>query len=301
MRALVLAGGSGTRLQPLTFTTSKQLIPIANKPILFYVIESILKAGIHNIGIIVEPKTAEQVIRAVEGYFDRAFTFIFQDEPKGLAHAVLCAKKFLKKDNFLMYLGDNLIEEDLNILEGNTIYYKQVNDPHRFGVVELENGKIVSLEEKPKEPKSNNALVGIYTFTSKIFDAISKTKPSARGELEITDAIRQLIDIEEVKAKEIIGYWLDMGKKDTLLEANKLILKNGVAIGENTVTQNCTIGNNVSIGKNCFISQCRLKDCVILDNNTLVGCTLMNALIGNNNHIEDLYNFNLTLGDGNKI
>jgi glucose-1-phosphate thymidylyltransferase len=285
MKALILSGGKGTRLRPLTYTGAKQLVPVANKPILWYGIEGIVAAGITDIGIIISPETGEEV-KAKTGNGDRfgaKITYILQEQPAGLAHAVKVAQDFLGDSPFIMYLGDNLIEtqldqflttfkaENLDAL----ILLRPVANPSAFGVAKVdENGRVLELIEKPKNPPSNLALVGIYFFSKTIHDAIAKIKPSQRGELEITDAIQQLInDQNPVQACNLEGWWLDTGKKDDLLSANQIILDTissdlnieveenskimgRVKIGQGTKVINSTIRGPVVIGENCYIKNC---------------------------------------------
>jgi len=234
MKGLILSGGKGTRLRPITFTSAKQLVPVANKPVLFYGIEAIRDAGITDIGIIVGD-TKEEVMNAVGdgSSFGVNVTYIAQPEPLGLAHAVLTAEDFLAGDRFVMYLGDNLILGGVKALVDEfehdrpnaQILLARVPNPNQFGVAELEGHKVVRLVEKPAEPKSDLALVGVYMFDKNIVDAAKAIKPSARGELEITDAIQYLIDNGfNVHPHMVKGWWKDTGKLADMLEANRMVL-----------------------------------------------------------------------------
>lgn len=234
MKALILSGGKGTRLRPITHTGAKQLIPVANKPILFYAIEAIRDAGIKDIGIIVGD-TADEVKNAVSdgSKFGVNVTYIYQEKPLGLAHAVLIAKDFLKDDTFVMYLGDNLIKSGItNLVEqfkqqapNSQILLAHVKNPSQFGVAELQDSKVVSLKEKPAHPKGDLALVGVYMFDKNIHTAVRSIKPSKRGELEITDAIQWLIDNNfKVLPHIVTGWWKDTGKLEDMLEANRMML-----------------------------------------------------------------------------
>ena len=286
MKAIILSGGKGTRLRPLTYTGAKQLVPVANKPILWYGIEALVAAGIIDIGIIISPETGEEV-KAKTGNGDRFganISYIVQDKPAGLAHAVKVAQPFLGNSPFIMYLGDNLVQNELGLFlesfkEQNLdalVLLRPVVNPSAFGVAKVdERGQVLQLVEKPKDPPSNLALVGIYFFSDVIHSAISCIQPSARGELEITDAIQYLIDQQkQVEARQIEGWWLDTGKKDDLLEANRIILDTclksavlgevdaqsqitgRVQIGPRSRVINCTVRGPVTIGSDCYLENC---------------------------------------------
>jgi glucose-1-phosphate thymidylyltransferase len=234
MKGLILSGGRGTRLRPLTYTSAKQLVPVANKPVLFYGIESLAAAGIRDIGIVVGDTQAE--IRTAVGdgsAWGVSITYIEQDAPRGLAHAVLISEPFIGGEPFVMYLGDNLlakgitsfVEEFVREKPAAQILLARVPDPQMFGVAELEEGRVVRLVEKPEHPKSDLALVGVYMFSPAVFDAVKAIRPSFRNELEITDAIQYLIDRGlEVRPHIVDGWWKDTGKLEDMLEANRLVL-----------------------------------------------------------------------------
>jgi glucose-1-phosphate thymidylyltransferase len=236
MKALVLSGGSGSRLRPITHTSAKQLLPVANKPVLFYGLESIRDAGISDVGIVVGD--TEPAIRAAVGDgsgFGLDITYIRQDAPRGLAHAVLVAGDFLGDEDFVMYLGDNfivggidsLVDEFRSSRPDAQIMLTNVSDPRQFGVAELDDtGEVIGLEEKPEHPKSDYALVGVYIFTSAVHEAVRHLKPSWRGELEITEAIQWLIDHgHKVQSTAITGYWKDTGNVADMLEVNRMVLE----------------------------------------------------------------------------
>lgn len=286
MKALILAGGSGTRLRPITHTRAKQLVPVANTPILFYGLEAMVAADITEIGIIVGDTRAEVMAAVGDGSrFGAQVTYIGQDQPLGLAHCVLLAREFLGDDEFVMYLGDNLLEQDLAgfvaafraaradpLPPSAQILLKQVPDPHRFGIATLnDHGDVVALVEKPADPPSDLALVGVYLFDARIHEAVGAIAPSARGELEITDAIQWLVDQGlRVRCELLTGWWIDTGKLTPLLEANRLLLERmeprvdgevdatsvidgRVRIAPGAVVRNSTIRGPVAIGERAHI------------------------------------------------
>jgi glucose-1-phosphate thymidylyltransferase len=236
LKGLILSGGKGTRLRPITHTSAKQLVPVANKPVLFYGIEAMADAGIVDVGIIIAPETGDE-IRAAAGAGDRfgvRITYIVQDEPAGLAHAVLTAEPFLRDSPFVMYLGDNLLQGGIDDLvqafrenePDALILLTPVPDPEQYGVAELHNGSVVRLVEKPPQPKTNLALVGVYMFTPSVHDAARAIEPSGRGELEITDAIQHLVDQgQRVEPHIVRGWWKDTGRLEDMLAANRLVLE----------------------------------------------------------------------------
>jgi glucose-1-phosphate thymidylyltransferase len=235
MRGLILSGGKGTRLRPLTHTSAKQLVPVANKPVLFYGIEAMAAAGIEEVGIIIAPETGAEIREAAGdgSAFGISIDYIEQDEPLGLAHALLTAEPFLGDSPFVMYLGDNLLRDGIVDLVATfrsdqpdaLILLTPVPDPEHYGVAELNDGRVAKLVEKPKQPQTDLALVGVYMFTPAIFDAARAIEPSWRGELEITDAIQTLVDRGmRVDPHIVHGWWKDTGQVQDMLEANQLIL-----------------------------------------------------------------------------
>jgi glucose-1-phosphate thymidylyltransferase len=330
MKGLILSGGKGTRLYPLTYTRAKQLIPVANKPVLFRVIEAIRAAGITEVGI-VTGDTAEEIRAAVGdgSQFGVSITYIPQDAPRGLAHAVKISQPFIGQDRFVMFLGDNVIQGGISPLIADfanhtdwnsQIVLTRVAKPEQYGVAKLNaNGQIEQLIEKPKEPPSDLALVGIYMFDHHIFTATDAIKPSARGEYEITDAIQWLISNGySVFPHEHKGWWIDTGRPDDMLRANSLVLEeltpsiagtvdaaskvdhrviveagaqiiNSVVrgpsiIGQNTVIKNSYIGPFTSIYHDTSIENCEIEYSIVLENSHLshINTRLQDSLIGRN-------------------
>lgn len=326
MKALVLSGGKGTRLRPITYTSAKQLVPVANRPVLFRVLDAITEAGITDIGIVVGD-TAEDVMKAVGdgSAWGAKVTYIQQEAPLGLAHAVKISQDYLGDERFVMFLGDNVIQGGISGLVEEfrrhswnaQIVLKEVDNPSQFGVAEIKDGKVVRLIEKPKEPPSNLALVGIYMFDHHIFEAVNAIKPSWRGELEITDAIQYLIEKGyEVYPYIHTGWWIDTGKMEDLLEANRLLLdeispciegeilgsssvsgrvvieegaqiidstiRGPVAIGRNTRVENAYIGPYTSIYHHCLIKNCEIEHCIVMEESRIenVPFRLEESLIG---------------------
>jgi glucose-1-phosphate thymidylyltransferase len=315
LKGLILSGGKGTRLRPITHTSAKQLVPVANKPVLFYGIEAMAAAGIKEVGIIIAPETGPE-IEAVAGdgsSLGVRITYIVQDEPLGLAHAVLTAESFLGESPFVMYLGDNLLQGGISDLVAAfrehspdaLILLTPVPDPENYGVAELgpaatpgEVGRVVRLVEKPPEPATDLALVGVYMFTPQIHAAARAIEPSARGELEITDAIQYLVDSgRRVEPHIVRGWWKDTGRLEDMLEANRLILDNLVGrvegelidsqvdgrvvieagarlerttvrgpavIGAGAQLRDCYIGPYTAIGERCTVSGAEVEHSILL-------------------------------------
>ena len=332
MRGLILAGGAGTRLRPITHTSAKQLVPIANKPILYYGIEDMAAAGITEIGIIVGD-TRDEIIDAVGdgSRWGVHITYIQQEAPLGLGHCVLIAREFLGDDDFVMYLGDNMLQQGLEEFVEHfeagrrggpsapsaQILLAHVDDPSQFGVAEVdETGGVARLVEKPQEPPSDLALVGVYLFDPSIHEAVRAITPSERGELEITDAIQWLLDHGHRVAHEVLeGWWIDTGKKDPLLECNRLVLegiesrvdgsvdaesslegrvvvergaeivgsriRGPVVIGERTRVIRSYVGPSTSIAADCEIVDTELEHSVVLEHSRVVNVTgITDSLVG---------------------
>ncbi|HUN77759.1 MAG TPA: glucose-1-phosphate thymidylyltransferase [Solirubrobacteraceae bacterium] len=316
LKGLILSGGKGTRLRPITHTSAKQLVPVANKPVLFYGIEAMAQAGIEEIGIIVAPETGREIEAAAGdgSRFGVKITYVEQDEPLGLAHAVLTAEPFLGTSPFVMYLGDNLLQGGIADLVSAfrehgpeaLILLTPVADPENYGVAELDAaanngspvGRVVRLVEKPAQPKTDLALVGVYMFTARIHDAARAIAPSARGELEITDAIQHLVDAGlRVEPHIVRGWWKDTGRLEDMLEANRLILDNLVTrvegelidsrvdgrvvvepgarlerttvrgpavIGAGARLRDCYVGPYTAIGEGCAIAGAEVEHSILL-------------------------------------
>jgi glucose-1-phosphate thymidylyltransferase len=315
LKGLILSGGKGTRLRPITHTSAKQLVPVANKPVLFYGIEAMAAAGIEQVGIIIAPETGQEIEAAAGNgsQFGVEISYIVQDEPAGLAHAVLTAEPFLGEDPFVMYLGDNLLQGGIEDLvrafrehsPDALILLTPVPDPENYGVAELapaadnsEVGRVIKLVEKPAEPATDLALVGVYMFTAGIHDAARAIEPSARGELEITDAIQYLVDGgKRVEPHIVRGWWKDTGRLEDMLEANRLILDNLIErhegelidsqidgrvvieagarlerttvrgpaiIGSGAQLSDCYIGPYTAIGEGCSISVAEVEHSILL-------------------------------------
>ena len=291
MRGLVLAGGYGTRLRPLTHTGPKQLIPIANKPNIQYCIEDLRDAGITDIAIILGNVMQEKVQEFLgDGKeFGVRFTYITQGEPKGIAHAINCAKEFMGDDEFIVYLGDNLLKNGIKAIPELMVQEKadcvislmQVKEPQRYGIAELsEDGDhVVRTVEKPKEPKSDLAVIGVYAFNKRFFEVYPRLKPSWRNEMEVTDAISLLIDSKfKVVPHRVDGWWKDTGKPEDILEANHLILDGIESSNEGTVEAGATVMGRVRIGKGAVITgKSVIKGPCIIGENTRIG---PNAYIG---------------------
>jgi glucose-1-phosphate thymidylyltransferase len=328
LKGLILSGGKGTRLQPITYTSAKQLVPVANKPVLFYAIEAMAQAGIEQVGIIIAPETGDAVRRAAGdgSHFGVQLTYIVQDEPAGLAHAVLTAESFLGDSAFVMYLGDNLLQGGIADLVATftarqpdaLILLTSVPDPQNYGVAELEDGAVVRLVEKPAEPRTDLALVGVYMFSPRVHAAAKAIQPSARGELEITDAIQRLVDEgHRVEPQIVKGWWKDTGRLADILAANRLVLdtiqtrvegeliesqvegrvvveagarlerssvRGPAIIGAGARLSDCYVGPYTAIGERCEISGAEVEHSILLAGSTLTGLDgrLESSLLGRN-------------------
>jgi glucose-1-phosphate thymidylyltransferase len=313
LKGLILSGGKGTRLRPITHTSAKQLVPVANKPVLFYGLEAMAGAGIRDVGIVVAPETGREIREAAgDGSdFGVSITYIEQDAPLGLAHAVLTAEEFLGGAPFVMYLGDNLLRDGITDLVETfrreepdaLILLTPVPDPENYGVAELSDGRVARLVEKPKEPSTDLALVGVYMFTPVVFEAARAIEPSWRGELEITDAIQQLVDRGlRVDPHIVHGWWKDTGQVQDMLEANRLILddleerldgelvecrvegrvaieagarverttvRGPAIIGAGSSVTDAYVGPYTAIGEEVTIDRAELEHCIVLSGSTI--------------------------------
>lgn len=297
MKALILAGGTGSRLRPITYSMAKQLVPVANKPVIEYGIESIAEAGIRDFGIIVGD--TGPAVEAAVGDGSRwgiRITYIPQPAPLGLAHAVATAQPYLGEEDFIMYLGDNLIKSSVAGLvrefeshrPAATILLTPVPNPSSFGVAEMEEGRVVRLEEKPAQPRSNLALVGVYLFDRRIHDSIARLQPSPRGEYEITDAIQGLIDEGLVVRSHIVeGWWKDTGTVEALLEANRLILADLVPDVRGDVDADSRLEGPVRIGAGTRVVRSTITGPAIIGE----GCVLEDARVGPNTAIDSRTEF----------
>jgi glucose-1-phosphate thymidylyltransferase len=328
MKGLILSGGKGTRLRPITHTSAKQLVPVANKPVLFYGVEAMAQAGIEEVGIIIAPQTGGEIREATGdgSRFGLRITYIEQAQPLGLAHAVLTAQPFLGDDPFVMYLGDNLLQGGIVELVAAfrehrpdaLILLTPVPDPQNYGVAELEGGRVVRLAEKPAQPATDLALVGVYMFTPAIHDAARAIVPSARGELEITDAIQHLVDADRrVEPHVVVGWWKDTGRLDDLLEANRLVLdrlearvegelvdsscdgrvvvepgarlerstvRGPAVIGAGARLVDCYVGPYTAIGEGCTIERAEVEHSILLAGSSVTGLEgrMESSLLGRN-------------------
>ena len=288
MKAVVLCAGEGTRLRPLTYTSAKHLIPVANRPVIHYTLEALREAGITEIGLVVSPNVAAEFKSALGdgGPWGVQLSYIRQSDPKGLAHAVCCAREFVGDDPFLVYLGDNLLEQGVagfvQDYEANptaaSIMLTEVDDPTSFGVARLENDRITELVEKPSDPPSNLAIVGVYQFDPSIFGAIDRIDPSWRGELEITDAIQTLIDDgETVRPHRVQGWWKDAGKPEDMLEANRLVLEGlGEAPVKSEISADSQVTGRVAIDNNVTVERSVLRGPLAIGD----GAVIRDAYVG---------------------
>jgi glucose-1-phosphate thymidylyltransferase len=328
LKGLILSGGRGTRLRPITHTSAKQLVPVANKPVLFYGIEAMATAGIEDVGIIIAPETGGE-IRAAAGdgsRFGVRITYVEQDEPLGLAHAVLTAESFLGDSPFVMYLGDNLLQGGIADLvdafrtsePDALILLTAVPDPENYGVAELSDGAVVQLAEKPADPRTDLALVGVYMFTPAVHDAARAIEPSGRGELEITDAIQHLVDGgRRVEPHIVKGWWKDTGRLEDMLEANRLVLdtiesrvdgelvdadihgrvvveagarlerssvRGPAVIGAGARLADCYIGPYTAVGPGCTIENAEVENSILLEGSSVRGLAgrMESSLLGRN-------------------
>lgn len=333
MKGLVLSGGKGTRLRPLTYTGAKQLVPVANKPVLFYALEDLVEAGVTEIGIVISPETGGQVQQEVGdgSQFGARITYISQEQPLGIAHGIKIAQEFLGGDPFILFLGDNFIRGGIvaqvdafrkEAMDAQIILY-EMQDPSSMGVAVMNgDGRVQKVVEKPKQFISPYAVIGIYMFGPAVFDAVNNIKPSARGELEITDTIQYLVDKGlNVRAHNLTDAWVDTGRIGDMLEANRLVLEvmqaqnhgtleNSVLegrvileegarvinskirgpaiIGKRTLVQDAFVGPYTSIHHDCTVRNCEIEHSIVLENSHLedLHTRVADSLIGRNVHIQ---------------
>ncbi len=296
MKALIVSGGKGTRLRPITYTSAKQLVPVANRPVLFRAVDQVVDAGITDLGIVVGDTAPD--IQAAVGDGSRwgvQVTYIHQEAPLGLAHAVKISEDFLSDDRFVMFLGDNVIEggivslvEQFSASDWNAqIVLKRVGDPRQFGVAELRDGRVVRLVEKPKEPPSDLALVGIYMFDPHVFEAVKAITPSWRGELEITDAIQYLLDRGYAVHPYIhTGWWIDTGKMEDMLDANRLVLDELEPRVEGYVDRNSTLTGKVTVEKGAEIINSVIRGPAIIGEETRIVDSYIGPFTSIYHHVE---------------
>jgi glucose-1-phosphate thymidylyltransferase len=292
MRGLVLSGGAGTRLRPITHTSAKQLVPVANKPVLFYGLEAMRDAGIEEVGIVVGETHAEIEAAVGDGSrFGLRVTYLRQEAPRGLAHAVLISETFLGDQPFVMYLGDNLLKEGIapfvSAFQASApdalILLQKVKDPSAYGIAELQGERVVQLVEKPVEPRSDLALVGVYIFTPAVFESVKAIPYSARGELEITDAIQHMIDRGlRVEPHTVSGWWKDTGKLDDMLEANRLVLST-IESDVRGELVDCLLEGPVRVGEGSRLERCTVRGPVVIG----AGCRLADTFVGPYTAISD--------------
>ncbi|MCS6903730.1 MAG: glucose-1-phosphate thymidylyltransferase [Candidatus Bipolaricaulota bacterium] len=281
VKAVILCAGEGTRMRPLTYTSAKHLIPIANKPVILYSLETIAAAGIREIGIVVSPHREEefQLTLGDGARWGLKLSYILQHQPKGLAHAVSCAQEFVGHEDFLVYLGDNLLENGVTALVSEfqrerpdaSILLVRVEDPRSFGVAQLQDGQIVRVIEKPKDPPSNLAIVGVYLFNAKIFEAIREIKPSWRDELEITDAIQRLIEKGYRVVPHLVqGWWKDVGKPEDMLHANRLLLERIETRLEGELDERSHVKGRVQVAAGARIVNSELRGPLVIGANAVI-------------------------------
>lgn len=295
MKAIILAAGKGTRMRPLTNQLPKPLIPICNLPTLIFVVKKILNSGINNIGLVISPDDIKSFKNFIEKFdLEKNITLIIQENPLGVAHAVKIAKNFILSDDFLLYLGDNLIQNDLEFFKKDFIesqsdallLLKEISDPKMFGVAEISSSnELIGIEEKPNNPKSNLAVTGIYFFKNKILNEIEKIKFSKRGELEITDAIFNTMENGYVKGLKLEGWWIDTGSLKQVLEANSLILGEIINGNYTDLYKDYELNQNCLVGINSKLENVNINGFAIIGHNTVLKSTEINNNVSIHNDI----------------